>query len=93
MARHMGDTAETFRAVLEFEQPRRNPAHHWRDNPDVPEYLDEWVTTRRFRGPYSTQGVARGQFSRQRRALWGASRNVRQYVERATTVWEEVTDA
>lgn len=91
MARHMGDAAETFRATLEFERPKRNPEHHWRDNPDVPEFLDEWVTDRRFRGPYSTEGAARGQFSRQRQgALWGTYRNVRQYVERASTVWEEV---
>ncbi|MGW0468295.1 hypothetical protein ACWDX6_23970 [Streptomyces sp. NPDC003027] len=91
MARHMGDAAETFRAVLEFEQPRRNPEHHWRDNPDVPEFLDEWVMARRFRGPYTTEGAARGQFARQRReSLWGTHRSVRQYVERATTVWEEI---
>ncbi|MFD6363487.1 hypothetical protein ACFWFX_27120 [Streptomyces roseolus] len=91
MARHMGDNAEAFRAVLEFEQPKRNLEHHWRDNPDVPEYLDEWIITRRFRGPYATVGAARGQFSRQRGdALWGTYRNVRQYVERASTVWEEV---
>ncbi|MGW6855837.1 hypothetical protein [Streptomyces xanthophaeus] len=91
MARHMGDEVETFRAVLEYEVPKRNPEHHWRDNPDVPEYLDEWVTRRSFRGPYSTPGTARGQFSRQRRdSLWGPYREVRQYVERASTVWEEV---
>ncbi|MFC8583192.1 hypothetical protein ACFUGD_01240 [Streptomyces sp. NPDC057217] len=91
MARHMGDAAETFRTVLEFESPKRNPEHHWRDNPDVPEYLDEWTTVRSFRGPYSTIGAARGQFSRHRRdSLYGRHRNVRQYVERATTVWEEI---
>lgn len=91
MARHMGDAAETFRAVLEFERPTRNPEHHWRDNPDVPEFLGEWIVTRRFRGPYSTSGAARGQFGRQRAdALWGEYRNPRQYVERATTVWEEI---
>jgi hypothetical protein len=90
MARHMGDDVETFRAVLEYQRPKRNPEYHWRDRTDVPEFLDEWETSRSFRGPYGTAGTARGQFRRQRReALWGTYRDVRQYVERALTKWEE----
>ncbi|MGW6949023.1 hypothetical protein ACWGHD_19115 [Streptomyces xanthophaeus] len=91
MARHMGDDPQTFRAVLEYERPKRNPEYRWPDHTDVPEYLDEWELRREFRGPYGTAGAARGQFGRQRReGLWGGSRFVRQYVERAATVWEEV---
>jgi hypothetical protein len=90
MARHAGDSAEVFRAVLEYEVPTRNP--EWRrDTPDIPEYLDEWRTQRTFRGPYETAGAARGQFRRQREgALWGTNRKVRQYVERAATEWAEI---
>ncbi|MFB7823835.1 hypothetical protein [Streptomyces hydrogenans] len=91
MARHMGDNAEAFRATLEVEKPKRNPEWHPVDNRDAPEWLDEWTTVRYFRGPYATVGAARGQFSRQRcDSLYGQYRNVRQYVERASTVWEEV---
>jgi hypothetical protein len=91
MARHMGDAPETFRAVLEYEQQTRNPEYNRRDRRDVPEYLDEWTTQRAYRGPYLTAGAARGQFRRQRDSvLWGSRRLVRQYVERATTAWEEV---
>lgn len=94
MARHMGDAAETFRVVLEYERPKRNPEWHYRDNrnnSDVREFLDEWETYRTFRGPYTTAGAARGQFRRQRdESLWGPYREVRQYVERSSAVWEEI---
>ncbi|WP_228973433.1 hypothetical protein [Streptomyces sp. DH12] len=91
MARHAGDDAQAFRAVLEYERPKRNPVHHWRDNPDVPEFLDEWETRVSYMGPYSTPGAARGQFSRHRRdTLWGGARLVREYVQRSELKWEEV---
>jgi hypothetical protein len=91
MARHTGDAVETFRAVMEYEQPKRNPEWHWRDRTDVPEFLDEWEPRSSYMGPYSTRGAARAQMSRHRRAtLWGGARLVREYVQRAALVWEDV---
>lgn len=81
MARHASDHTETFRAVLEYEHPKRNPEYHWRDNPAVPQFLDERETRVSYMGPYSTASAARGQFSRHRRdTLWGVSWFVREYV-------------
>jgi hypothetical protein len=91
MARHTGDDAETFRAVLEVERAKRNPEYHYRDNRDVPEFLDEWEPGVSYMGPYSTKGAARAQFSRHRRGtLWGGARLVRQYVQCAALTWEDV---
>ncbi len=91
MARHTGDDTETFRAVLEYEQPKRNPQYHWRDNRDVAEFLPIFEKRVSYMGPYSTRGAARAQMSRHRRdTLYGATKFVREYVERSPLTWEEV---
>ncbi|WP_069752924.1 hypothetical protein [Streptomyces sp. EN16] len=94
---------EQWRSVVEYQTRKRNPAHHWKDNPDVPHYLDEWsedVSTD-VRGPYQSAGNARRQASRDAIAHerdttggWGdvprvrLKSVVRVYVERASLVWE-----
>ncbi|MFJ9213038.1 hypothetical protein [Streptomyces sp. NPDC102264] len=93
---------EQWRSVVEYQVRRSNPAHHWRDNPDVPRYLDEWhedIHTD-VRGPYQSAGNARRQASRDAQAReqdgYGGfgtprvatSRVVRVYVERASLAWE-----
>lgn len=91
MARHAGDETETFRAVLEYLQPKRNPDYHYRDNRDVPEFLDEWDRRISYMGPYSTKGAARSQFSRHRGDTLGReSRLVREHVQRSQLTWEDV---
>lgn len=92
MARHTGDDRETFRAVLEYEAARTNPEFHWRDNREVPRYLDEWAPRVSYMGPYSTKGAARAQFGRHRRDTLGdGSRIVREYAQRSELKWEDVT--
>ncbi|MEV4971998.1 hypothetical protein [Streptomyces scopuliridis] len=91
MARHAGDDTETFRAVLEYEFPERNPQYHYRDNPNVAEFLPTFETRVSYMGPYATKGAARAQMSRHRRdTLFGQSRLVREYVQRAALTWEDV---
>ncbi|MEV7425194.1 hypothetical protein [Streptomyces sp. NPDC091212] len=93
---------EQWRSVVEYRTRKRNPVHHWRDNPDVPQYLDEWHDDVRtdVRGPYQSAGNARRQASRDAQTReqdghWGdgtsrvaTSRVVRVYVERASLAWE-----
>ncbi|PPS86456.1 hypothetical protein [Streptomyces sp. MH60] len=92
MARHTGDDTETFRAVLEYEQPKPNPEYHYRHRRDVPQFLDEWEPRTSYMGPYSTRGAARAQMSRHRReTLWDGARLIREYVQRSPLTWEDVT--
>ncbi|MFD7776628.1 hypothetical protein [Streptomyces sp. NPDC059753] len=94
---------EQWRSVVEYQQRKPNPAHHWRDNPDVPRYLDEWSdeTQTDVRGPYQSAENARRQASRDAKSRereeyggWGArpriatSRVTRTYIERAALAWE-----
>ncbi|MFJ4768494.1 hypothetical protein ACIP88_05155 [Streptomyces uncialis] len=94
---------EQWRSVVEYQERKPNPAHHWRDNPDVSRYLDEWLDEIHYdvRGPYQSVENARRQASRD--AATRSSTNcggydgqprisiervVRVYVDRAALAWE-----
>lgn len=94
---------EQWRSVVTYRKRRSNPEHHWKANPDVPRYLDEWSDGlyTDTRGPYQSAANARMQAGRDAAALdrereWesrGGDRiNVRQVVsvtvERSALAWE-----
>ncbi|MEU3986115.1 hypothetical protein AB0F77_39665 [Streptomyces sp. NPDC026672] len=94
---------EQWRSVVEYQMRKPNPAYHWRDNHDVPKYLDEWYDEVRtdVHGPYQSAENARRQASRDARvrdtAFSGGyagqpriktERVVRVYVERSSLAWE-----
>ncbi|WP_406324051.1 hypothetical protein [Streptomyces niveus] len=94
---------EQWRSVVEYRRRKINPAHHWRNSPDVPRYLSQWdeETCTDVRGPYQSAENARRQASRDADSCarstdggWGGQplvytkRVVRVYVERASLAWE-----
>ena len=94
---------EQWRAVVEYQTRKRNPDYHWRDNRDVPAFLDEWNDEIRtdVRGPYQSAENARRQASRDAavrvkefsggyggQPRISTERVVRVYVERASLAWE-----
>jgi len=94
---------EQWRSVVEYQTRKPNPAYHWRDNRDVPQYLDEWSEDVRtdVRGPYQSAENARRQAGRDAAACEKTyasgyegqprvclARVVRVYVERASLAWE-----
>lgn len=94
---------EQWRSVVEYRTRKANPEHHWRDNPNVPKYLDEWSEDVRIdvRGPYQSAENARRQAGRDAAACEktyvGGYRGVpriafaqvlRTYIERASLAWE-----
>ncbi|MFE0326295.1 hypothetical protein ACFW08_05700 [Streptomyces sp. NPDC058960] len=60
------NTPEVWRSVVGYQQRKRNPDYHWRDNRDVPQYLDEWYDEEHYdvRGPYTDESAARIQAGR-----------------------------
>jgi hypothetical protein len=84
---------EQWRSVVEYQKRKRNPAHHWRDNRDVPQYLEEWDDELHtdVRGPYQSAENARRQASRDAAAHVKGSGYPRMTVKRLVRVAIEHT--
>jgi hypothetical protein len=95
---------EQWRSVVEYQKRKQNPAYDWKNNRDVPMYLDEWHDEVRtdVRGPYQSAENARRQASRDAAAhakefsggydgqpRISTERVVRVYVEHASLAWAQ----